>query len=224
MSLDSPANEPGAPPEDTIEQTGQRTDHPANLRGRQTQAGLPRGPPQPWTCGRAQREALNIAVPPRAAAMLAENSTRRSNRQAFELGFAADGRRIDCARAGRAVVEDADACLTLLTAAEAGGTSVINTALCNVPHIDTDGWAELRADMENLGDCLIAWAAPGMWNHTANGARRSCAALSTTAGGTGGGYMGVTHQAAGELLARTHRAYPGFAKWSTGGQAPSRYK
>ncbi|KMU82056.1 hypothetical protein CISG_09283 [Coccidioides immitis RMSCC 3703] len=33
MSLDSPANEPGAPPEDTIEQTGQRTDHPANCGG-----------------------------------------------------------------------------------------------------------------------------------------------------------------------------------------------
>ncbi|OJD25542.1 hypothetical protein ACJ73_03095 [Blastomyces percursus] len=107
----------------------------------------------------------NIAVVPRVShpRTTGQPSGEPESRVPIRPGYTADGRRVLYARKARAVVENEDGSLCLLSSAEVG-TSVIAAALPVVSPIETDGWRELKENWGNLGECYIAWAVPATWN------------------------------------------------------------
>jgi hypothetical protein len=121
-----------------------------------------RPPPIPISRGRQ-----HVGIPPRESRPLppeirSEHRSRAPPR--FQEGYTVDGREIRYVRTGRAVVEDGEGILTLCTAAEAGGTAVIEAALSCRPRIEVNGWSELKSTWHQMEDPHIAWAAPGSWD------------------------------------------------------------
>lgn len=139
--------------QETVRDTTQRNSAPRQ-----------RGPALPPLPGVRQ----NVSVAPQVSRPRAveRSSPSPARSEPIVPGYTSDGKQILYARNGRAVVQDEDGNLSLYTAAEAGGNRVLNDALAldSVGRIETDGWKELKADFNALGDVYIEWAVPAAWD------------------------------------------------------------
>ncbi|KKZ60152.1 hypothetical protein EMCG_05074 [[Emmonsia] crescens] len=106
-----------------------------------------------------------IPVVPRESRPQPQQRLPRIPLQPPQPGYTADGRVIRCARNGRVVVQEEDGRLSLCTAREVGGSSVVDAALTapGVRRIETDGWREMRA-ADDVDDPHISWAVAGKWD------------------------------------------------------------